>query len=120
MYPFCIFRGEGGGTLYNLQTLDNINVIEALIASALVIIGNDASREWKDWPSFLFLMTTAIALDNENSEFEDWRKPWFVPGWPNDNNQQIQSPSQLKMMQPTVVETTSTVNHLHKQKRLGW
>lgn len=48
MYPFCIFRGEGGGTLYNLQTLDNINVIEALIASALVIIGNDASREWKD------------------------------------------------------------------------
>jgi hypothetical protein len=48
MYPFSILRGEGGGTFYNLKTLHNINVIEALIASALVIIGNDASREWKD------------------------------------------------------------------------
>jgi hypothetical protein len=48
MYPFSIFRGEGGGTLYNLKTLHNINVIEARIASALAIIGNDASREWKD------------------------------------------------------------------------
>ncbi len=103
MYPFSILRGEGGGTLYNLKTLHNTDVIEAHIASALAIIGNDASREWKDWPSFLFLMTSPIALDNENSEFEDWRKTWFVPGWPNDNNQQFQSPSQFKMMQLTVI-----------------
>jgi hypothetical protein len=45
---FFHFEGEGGGTLYNLKTLHNTNGIEALIVSALVIIGNDASREWKD------------------------------------------------------------------------